>query len=148
MQVCARVYRSHRLVLYAGNYSTWWNLLVVSGAGNVTHGVMAGRWRLTGATISARLLCAGAYGGASPWGQLSRKHNVAHVWACLSVFLWAGFVRLAGVLRRWSRSSCHAVCILQSFEEGAATCYGVQVWVATVHPTLSELSKLYCIVSI
>jgi hypothetical protein len=64
-------------VLYTGNYSTWWNLLVGSGAGNVTHGVMASRWRLTGATISASLLCAGAYIGGSPWGPLSRRHNVA-----------------------------------------------------------------------
>jgi hypothetical protein len=49
--------------------------------------VMASRWRLTGATISARLLSAGAYGEGSPWGPLSRRHNVAQVWACLSGFV-------------------------------------------------------------
>jgi predicted MFS family arabinose efflux permease len=79
-------------VLYTGNYSTWWNLLVGSGAGNVTHGVMASRWRLIGATISARLLCAGAYGGSSPWGPLSRRHNVAQVWACLLGFCEPGLL--------------------------------------------------------
>jgi hypothetical protein len=41
--------------VYVGNYCTGWNLLVVSGARNTTYGVMASRWRLTGATISARL---------------------------------------------------------------------------------------------
>jgi hypothetical protein len=71
MQVCAKVYRSHHLVLYVGNHSTGLNLPVVRGAGNTTHGVMSSRWRLTGVTISDRLLCAGAYGGGSPWGPLS-----------------------------------------------------------------------------
>jgi hypothetical protein len=32
MQVCAKVYRSHHLVLYVVNYCTWRNLLVGSGA--------------------------------------------------------------------------------------------------------------------